>query len=275
MLDRVEASPPSASPVAEPSWSVAAAPLPMSTPCDASHELSVSRPLVTSALIWPDCWSTPETTSQIEPTTTAVSPSSTSSAPAERGTPRAPIRSTRGAKRAPSTMAMTSGTTKPETCASSQSTATVNASTPTSSHERTPQRTSPGDAAADHPALRGSLTDDAPLPRRAPGSARRGAIVGLLDRPQRGAGPSPGGQTDPRGGHRRIRGTVDLRRLRARRPPRRPAAAPVGPRPGGTRRWCRAPGVRGPPHRGGAGRGRRPASRPATTGTCPTWCRAA
>ena len=78
------------------------------------------------------------------------------------------IRSTSGAKRAPSTMAMTSGTTKPETCASSQSTATVNASTPTSSHERTPQRTIPGDAAVDHPALRGSLTDDAPLPRRAP-----------------------------------------------------------------------------------------------------------
>ena len=34
--------------------------------------------------------------------------------------------------------------------------------------ELTPFGTIPGDAAVDHPALRGSLTDDAPLPRRAP-----------------------------------------------------------------------------------------------------------
>ena len=183
--------------MAEPSWSVADAPLPMSTPCDASHELSVSRPLVTSALIWPDCWTTPETTSQIEPTTTAVSPSSTSSAPPERGTPRAPIRSTSGREQGPE-------------------------------HDGDDQRHDEardlgeqpqhGDGEREHPHEQPRAQ---PPPhqargrgRRPPGSVavhsrtthlfhgvRRGSPSTWRHRrargsPQRGAGPSPGGQTD-------------------------------------------------------------------------------
>ena len=156
--DRADTTPPRAWRKAAMSSSLVFAPLPASTPCDASHAFSVSSPFVSSAAIWPDCWPTPARTSQIEPTTTAVSPSSTRRAPPERGTPRAWSRSTSGAKSAPSTAARTRGTTKPDTCDSSHSTAAANASTPTSSHDRVPHRTRPGDAATDQPALRGSRT---------------------------------------------------------------------------------------------------------------------
>ena len=147
--DTAEATPPRAVPVADPSSSAAEAPLPTSTPCEASQELSVSRPLVTSEAIWGAWATTPDTTSQIEPTTTAVRPSSTMSAPADRGTPRARSRSTRGANRAPSTAAMTRGTTNPDTCDRSHSTAPANPRTPRSNHDFSPHRTRPGDPTTD------------------------------------------------------------------------------------------------------------------------------
>ena len=276
VLDSAEARPPTASPVADPSWSVAEAPLPMSTPCDASHELTVSRPFVTSALIWPDCCRTPETTSQIEPTTIAVRPSSTSSAPAERGTPRAPIRSTSGANRAPSTTAMTSGTTKPATCESSHSTAKTKAMTPTSSHERSPTRTSPGEPATAHPLgcasgmatnLLLGATVRAPLDvrhRRAGDPAKpppREPVDGRLERWSSSTRSEPGGRSTSR----------------ASSSTSAPSCCACGTASSSSRRTPRVPTHRpsscGAPTRAGSRSTVAPSR--ATTTSCPAWCPAA
>ena len=122
---------------------------------------------------WP---TTPATTSQIEPTTTAVSAEQHEQRPTGARHPAGlePL-DERGEER-PEHAAMTRGTTKPDTCDSSHSTAAANASTPTSSHDAHPpphQAGRPGH----RPAGRGSH-GDAPPPRRRSGHLDVAAIVG-------------------------------------------------------------------------------------------------
>ena len=142
---------------------------------------AVSRPFVSSAAIWPDCWPTPLTTSQIEPTTTAVRPSSTRSAPPDRGTPRAcePL-DERGEQRAEH-----GGEDQGHDEAGHLRRAATARRPRTRARRRAATSAAPphqaGDAATDQPALRGSARR-APPPGAADGHPRRGAIVGARDR---------------------------------------------------------------------------------------------